>query len=269
MQAILGCERNAVNHPFHGTTPLQESCKRGDAFIVDCLLRAGADVGARAVTAGCFCSKESTLDEAWWNDSYQRGRRTDFSESPSHSAVQAASIETLELLLTAHLHNARDCPTRRFCFLNQLDASGFTLLRKATYCGHLSIVQWLVDQGANPNGDFVGPRPLQDAVERGWSDIAAFLLTRGADPNCGNPESHSSLRPPLVLAVIQGDRRMLQLFLELGMNLAPEQWHQLEQEFEATPKSANIKAMHEFVKSWELLASAQGSIYFGQGEPKK
>lgn len=259
-----------VNMSFHGTTALQESCKRGDASIVDCLLRAGADVGARSVKAGCFCSsRESTVEDAWWNDNYQRGRRTGTSETPSHAAVQAASIESLELLLTAHLLNAQDCSRRRFCFLNQLDTSGFTLLRKASFCGQLSVVEWLVEQGANPNGDLEGPRPLQDAAERGWVDIAAFLLTRGADPNCGNSEGHSSLRPPLVLAIIQGDRRMVQLFLELGTNLSLEQWQQLEQETDGTPKATHIKTMREFVRSWELLATAQGSIYFSQSEVKR
>lgn len=62
------------------------------------------------------------------------------------------------------------------------DESGRTPLHYATRNGHLEVVKFLIQQGADVNvKDFGELVPLQEAVKGGYFDITKFLIQHGAD----------------------------------------------------------------------------------------
>ena len=74
--------------------------------------------------------------------------------------------------------------------------SGLTALHHAADCGHLHIVQYLVDHGANINQGIKyndGVTPLYMACRRGHLSVTELLLGRGADPTITSSEGATTL----------------------------------------------------------------------------
>ncbi|XP_056145862.1 LOW QUALITY PROTEIN: BCL-6 corepressor [Lampris incognitus] len=75
------------------------------------------------------------------------------------------------------------CLENRVCEVNHRDYAGYCALHEACARGWLSIVQHLLDHGADINCSAQdGTRPIHDAVENDHLDVVRVLLSYGADP---------------------------------------------------------------------------------------
>ncbi|XP_068184853.1 BCL-6 corepressor isoform X2 [Antennarius striatus] len=75
------------------------------------------------------------------------------------------------------------CLENRVCEVNHRDYAGYCALHEACARGWLSIVQHLLDYGADINCSAQdGTRPIHDAVENDHLDVVRILLSYGADP---------------------------------------------------------------------------------------
>ena len=90
-------------------------------------------------------------------------------------------------------------------------------LCKASKNGHIDIVRYLIDQGANmisPNGDTA----LTSALKTGHLDIAKLLIGEGVDVN-----KHGRLRfTPLMLAAMNGNLDIAKILVENGAEVDME-----------------------------------------------
>ncbi|XP_035376730.1 BCL-6 corepressor isoform X1 [Electrophorus electricus] len=75
------------------------------------------------------------------------------------------------------------CLENKVCDVNHRDNAGYCALHEACARGWLSIVQHLLEHGADINCSAQdGTRPLHDAVENDHLDVVRLLLSYGADP---------------------------------------------------------------------------------------
>ncbi|KAM4609426.1 BCL-6 corepressor-like [Polymixia lowei] len=75
------------------------------------------------------------------------------------------------------------CLENRVCEVNHRDYAGYCALHEACARGWLSIVQHLLEHGADINCSAQdGTRPIHDAVENDHLDVVRVLLSYGADP---------------------------------------------------------------------------------------
>ncbi|XP_052395168.1 BCL-6 corepressor-like isoform X1 [Carassius gibelio] len=75
------------------------------------------------------------------------------------------------------------CLENKVCDVNHRDNAGYCALHEACSRGWLSIVQHLLEHGADINCSAQdGTRPLHDAVENDHLDVVRLLLSYGADP---------------------------------------------------------------------------------------
>ncbi|XP_018584852.2 BCL-6 corepressor-like isoform X2 [Scleropages formosus] len=75
------------------------------------------------------------------------------------------------------------CLENKVCDINHRDNAGYCALHEACARGWLSIVQHLVEHGADINCSAQdGTRPIHDAVENDHLDVVRLLLSYGADP---------------------------------------------------------------------------------------
>ncbi|XP_047193465.1 BCL-6 corepressor isoform X3 [Scophthalmus maximus] len=75
------------------------------------------------------------------------------------------------------------CLENRVCEVNHRDYAGYCALHEACARGWISIVQHLLDYGADINCSAQdGTRPIHDAVENDHLDVVRVLLSYGADP---------------------------------------------------------------------------------------
>jgi uncharacterized protein len=92
---------------------------------------------------------------------------------------------------------------------------GWTLLHLASHFGHRSIVELLLDAGADTAAlahNAQANTPLQAALAGGQMAVAELLLDRGADPNGAREDGLT----PLHLAAMIGDPAMVRLLLDRG-----------------------------------------------------
>jgi uncharacterized protein len=74
------------------------------------------------------------------------------------------------------------------------NGSGYNALTGAVASGHTQIVQWLLENGANPNYRYgPGYSPLLTAAANGHLEILKLLLANGADLNATSSDGKSAL----------------------------------------------------------------------------
>jgi ankyrin repeat protein len=110
-----------------------------------------------------------------------------------------------------HLETAR-CLAAHGADINAVatNGSGYTALTGAVAGGHTEVVAWLLAQGADPNYRYAaGYSPLLTAAANGHLAIVELLLAHGADPRAVTNEGKTAVvlaaerKHPEVAAVLQ------------------------------------------------------------------
>nr|BAN20704.1 ankyrin 2,3/unc44 [Riptortus pedestris] len=100
--------------------------------------------------------------------------------------------------------------------LDAEEAWGRTLLHLAANGGHTQVAEWLLDRGADPNSICNSQlnTPLHVAASGGHTDIMRLLLERGAILECPDIDDGT----PLVSAIRHDQPEAVKLLLEYGAN---------------------------------------------------
>lgn len=97
--------------------------------------------------------------------------------------------------------------------VNVCNYHGLTPLIMALQCGHHEIAKLLLQHGADPNVlNMDGISALMHAVEKGYPDLVLLLLEAGADSNIVNQNGFS----PLMVAATKGCLSLVQILLDYG-----------------------------------------------------
>jgi N-acyl-D-amino-acid deacylase len=92
---------------------------------------------------------------------------------------------------------------------------GTPLLTAAAYPGNAPLLRLMLERGAELQTSVFGATALILAALTGDADSIALLLKKGSDPNAPGPGGFSALH----FAVMRGDRRMVQLLIDAGVNV--------------------------------------------------
>ena len=187
-----GVEPNAADH--QGRTLLMRAANRLQPELVELLLSRGSNANAvddRGKTALMYIGDNSNSEQIALGTgragmaSLMAGFPDRPHPSPGNTARRIVS------LLVAHGAN-----------LNLVDKRGMSAMKAAAYAGQFSLVQVLLDNGANPNDALVG------AVGYGNEDLLTKLFDRGADANIPVKREHSllhyarKLKRPQIVAIL-------------------------------------------------------------------
>ena len=89
------------------------------------------------------------------------------------AAAERGMLEIVAHMATVHSYD-----------IDEKDDAGWTPLHWAAFGGHLTIVRFLVDEGATVNAESVnGDAPLDVAAGRGHSEVVRFLADNGGVPD--------------------------------------------------------------------------------------
>ena len=99
--------------------------------------------------------------------------------------------------------------------MDQIDRYGHSALWKAASNGHLPIVQYLVEQGADKEKTYGSNTPLMNASWYGHLDVVRYLLEQGADREKKSIIGYTSLH----CAAQNGYLEMAMLLMSYGADL--------------------------------------------------
>lgn len=129
------------------------------------------------------------------------------------TAAERGRLDELKAFVCAGL--SVDAPTRQ----------DYTPLHLAARAGHMAVVRWLLENGAKINARTKSQRPypgsetaLYLAVAHGRPDVAALLLSHGANPNLKSSDGSTALAE----AVQRGDLGLVTLLLDNGAQINPK-----------------------------------------------
>nr|XP_022307914.1 uncharacterized protein LOC111113914 [Crassostrea virginica] len=167
-----------------GTTPLWYASGAGHVNIVDLLIKSGADcnkIGKYGTTPLCKASGAGHVDivDLLIKNGADCNKSDEDSPTPLWYASGAGHVDIVDLLIKS----GADC--------NKIGEDGTTPLWYATGAGHVDIVDLLIKSGADCNkSDEYGPTQLCKASRAGHVDIVNLLIKSGADCNkIGNDDT--------------------------------------------------------------------------------
>ena len=100
--------------------------------------------------------------------------------------------------------------------LHKTDNRGLTVLHGAAQNGHIAVVRYLVEQGADKEMDNNnGFSPLAIAAQSGHLGVVQYLLEQGADKDRAGNEG----RVPLFIAAAGGHLAIVRLLVEQGVDV--------------------------------------------------
>ena len=180
-----------------GETPVMVAARAGSAEVVRLLAAAGADLdrqGSRGQTALMWAAaqRHPAAVEALLAAGADLGVRSDVWTQvmavPPHSRPEY-NREIPHGGNTALLFAVRagDLPSARVLVaagadVDDADAWGVSAVTLAAHGGHRGLLEFLLDEGADPNAAQAGFAPLHEAVMRNDARMTAALLAHGADP---------------------------------------------------------------------------------------
>ena len=220
-----------------GHTPLHFTAFRGNARILQFLLRNGGDPNARG-------RHESTpLHSAAWGRNLQAlevlleegadvDARTDEGETPGMTAALRGEKDVLEILfaLSADPHAVDDHGTNLIDLaaagghrvivelLQKIGVKNKNPLHVAAGLGDLAKVKELLKKGRKVNErDSFGATPLLIAMVAGQEKMVDLLLSRKADPKINAREGYTLMHG----AAFSGKKSMVSKALSLGLEINP------------------------------------------------
>ena len=181
-----------------GETPVMVAARAGSPAVVAQLAAAGADLdrqGSRGQTALMWAAAQRHPDvveallAAGADLSIRSDVWTQVMAVPPHSKPEY-NREIPHGGNTALLFAVRadDLPSARILVaagadVDDADAWGVSAVVLAAHGGHRELLDFLLENGADPNAADAGFAALHDAVMRNDSRMTAALLAHGADPN--------------------------------------------------------------------------------------
>ena len=218
-----------------GHSPLHYAAYRGNAYIVDYLLRNGGDPNTRGnhlstPLHSAAWGKNQEVVELLLEDGAEVDAQTDEQETPVMTATLRGQLETVETLLalSADVH--------------AVDAYGSNLMDLAGASGNIKIVELLKGLGVKSSyplhlaagtGDFnqirsllkagrlineqdsFGATPLLVATVAGREDVVDYLLDRSADPTIEAKNGYTLLHG----AAFSGKKSLIRKMLAFGLDL--------------------------------------------------
>ena len=98
--------------------------------------------------------------------------------------------------------------------LNKENSQGYTALTLAAYHGNIETATYLVDHGADLNGESKYGTPIMAAAIKGNKEIVKLLLDNGADPNSSDARGNTALLYTSVFDL----NEIAELLLKAGAN---------------------------------------------------
>ena len=148
-----------------GQTALMWAAAQRHSEVVAALLEAGADVGVRSdVWTQVMAVPPHSRPE--YNREIPHGGNTALL-----FAVRAGDLASAKVLIAAGAD------------VDDADAWGVSAAVLAAHGGHRELLEFLLENGADPNAADAGFAALHDAVMRNDRRMVAALLAHGADPN--------------------------------------------------------------------------------------
>jgi len=189
------------------------------------------------------------LDQSSNVDNNKSGKNlpdpNDLKESLNLAFIQAARAGDLNKLKKL-VDNGQDINTTHI---------GYSALHYAVFYNHRSIVEYLLDEGANI--DIIantGLTPLMWGVDRGHVELVGFLLECEADPAIVNQEGFSALH----FAVRSKNYAMVEMLL--SFNTETEEWTKVNGRTKTGYTAINFAAFDGSLKILQLLVEYGGNV---------
>lgn len=175
-------------------TPLFIAAHKGHEAAVDLLLAAGCDPESRdrgtetlltlAIQSNLTRTAEAFIhqmdgDSLGWAIRY---RRLSITKLMFANGIGDTFVPPLQSAVCSGLTYVKLCIEHgELENINDVDEHGFTALAKAAECGHMSVLMYLLAQGADVNTGPLEHRPIMSALDVGRIDVIKVLLEHGAD----------------------------------------------------------------------------------------
>ncbi len=205
---------------FHidGWTALHHAVKKGHDRVVQCLLRNGADPDRKTIIADQEVAPLHIAIEEGNHKIVRRllehGARIDTmrssGETPIHTAARVGQPECLRLLL--------ETSSPPFSFVSK---NVHHPIISAVERGHEKAVSVFLKKGIRTK---FKNHALLVAVRKEKSEIAKKLLAAGADPDA---KPRRKDLPPFILAIKQGDQKLVQAFIDAGADVSRRSEHEV------------------------------------------
>jgi ankyrin repeat protein len=198
VKRLLDAGANPDTALLSGETPLMAASRAGKAEAVEALLARGANPNARGPRGQTALMWAVAQEHAAVVKLLLAARADVHARTESWSQMMAVpphGLPEYNRMIphgadTALLFAARvgDAASARLLVegganVNDQDAWGVSATMMAAFSGYGEIARYLLDKGADPNGDKPGFTALHCAIMRRDEATVAALLARGADPN--------------------------------------------------------------------------------------
>ncbi|XP_025832280.1 ankyrin repeat domain-containing protein 17 isoform X2 [Agrilus planipennis] len=243
-QVLLAMHANVEDRGIKGEcTPLMEAASAGHLDIVRLLVAHGADVNAQSSSGntplmyGCAGGHTEVvkflLEHGANVEDHNENGHTPLMEAASAGHVELAKILLMHGAgINTHSNEFKETALTLACYKGHLDMVRFlleagadqehktdemhTALMEASMDGHVEVARLLLDSGAQvnmPADSFESPLTL--AACGGHVDLAMLLIERGANIEEVNDEGYT----PLMEAAREGHEEMVALLLSQGANI--------------------------------------------------